>query len=128
MIEVDGRKYNVPVNSVKLSTEFLYKYAERTEDFDLNYELGAIYHNQEIEFGMGKSDSDFSALWKILSTKSSIDDGTGHKVAIWTPVGKMEFLMYPNKLELNLVREKGDKTWWSGFKVKFIAVKPVESW
>lgn len=128
MIEVDGKKYDVPVNGVKLSTEFLYKYAERTEDFNLNYELGAVFHNQEIEFGIGKSNSDFSELWKILSTKSKVDNGTGHRVVIWTPVGKMQFLMYPNKLDLNLLREKNGNTWWSGFKVKFIAVKPVESW
>lgn len=128
MIEIDGKNYDVPVISVKLSTEFLYKYAERTEDFNLNYELGAVFHNQELEFGLGKSNSDFSALWKLLSTKSSIDDGTGHKVKIWTPLGKMTFLMYPNKLDLNLLRDKGSDTWWTGFKVKFIAVKPAESW
>jgi hypothetical protein len=128
-IKVDGKTYNVSVTSVDLETEFIYKYAERTEDFKLNYELGAVYHNQSLTFGvMDSNNTDFVNLYKLLSTKSTIDDGTGHNVEIWTPMGKMSFLMYPNSLQVSLKKERGNKTWWSGFTVKFIAVEPVESW
>lgn len=131
MITVDGKEYNVEVTDLGLDVEFMYKYAERTERFDLQYELGAVYFNQNITFGMVSSDNtDFVELFKLLSTRSAIDSGTGHNVEIWTPMGKMTFLMYPNKLTLNLKKlEMGTKrTWWQGFTVKFIAVKPVESW
>ena len=131
MITVDGKEYNVEVTDLGLDVEFMYKYAERTERFDLQYELGAVYFNQNITFGMVSSDNtDFGELFKLLSTRSAIDSGTGHNVEIWTPMGKMTFLMYPNKLTLNLKKlEMGTKrTWWQGFTVKFIAVKPVESW
>lgn len=129
MIKVDGKNYNVSVVSVDLSTEFIYKYAERTEDFNLNYELGAVYHNQSLTFGVETSaNQDFVDLYKLLSTKSTIDNGTGHNVEIWTPMGKMTFLMYPNSLQVSLKHDRGSKTWWSGLKVKFIAVKPAESW
>ena len=50
MITVDGKNYNVAVTDVSLDTEFIYKYAERTEDYNLNYELGAVYHNQSLIF------------------------------------------------------------------------------
>lgn len=128
MITVDGKSYNVAVTEVSLDTEFIFKYAERTEDYNLNYELGAVYHNQSLTFGiMDTSNQDFVDLYKLLSTKG-IDSGTGHNVEIWTPMGKLTFLMYPNKLSVKMIYEKGSKTWWSDFNVKFIAVKPAESW
>ena len=128
MITVDGKNYNVAVTDVSLDTEFIYKYAERTEDYNLNYELGAVYHNQSLTFGIVDTpNQDFVDLYKLLSSKG-IDNGTGHNVQIWTPMGKLTFLMYPNKLSVKMIYEKGSKTWWSGFNVKFIAVKPAESW
>lgn len=126
MIVVDGKKYDVIVNEVDLDTEFVYKYAERMKDFSLKYELGAVYFNQSITFGIGKNNSDFSELWDLLSDKG-IDNGTGHNVQIWTPIGKLTFLMYPNGVKVKMLREKGDDTWWTGMQVKFIAVKPARS-
>lgn len=130
MIKVDGRTYDVEVTEIGLSVEFMYKYAERTESFDLRYELGAVYFNQSLTFGTECTDNeDFTDLFKLLSTKSTIDQGTGHNVEIWTPLGKMTFLMYPNGIEVKmLMLEQYGKTWWTGMNVKFIAVKPVESW
>lgn len=127
MIRVDGKDYDVIVTDVSLDTEFIYKYAERTKDYSMKYELGAVYFNQSFAFGLGRSNSDFSELWDLLSNKG-VDNGTGHNVEIWTPIGKMTFLMYPNSISLKLVREKADNTWWTGMQVKFIAVKPARSW
>lgn len=129
MIEVDGRKYKVSVESVNIDAEFMYKYAKRTENFDLNYELGAVFYNQQITLGVEDTDNtDFVDLFKLLTTKSSIDKGTGHNVKLWTPLGQLNFLMYPNKVTANLYKQNGEKTWWSGMQVKFIMVKPVEKW
>lgn len=129
MIEIDGREYKVAVNSVGLDTEFMYKYAERTEDFNLNYELGAVYYNQTLTFGVEDSDNeDFKDLFKLLSTKSSIDKGTGHMVKLWTPLGQMSFMMYPNKIQMKMLKQRDTKTWWQDMQVKFIMIKPVESW
>lgn len=125
MIKVDGKDYDVIVTDVSLDTEFIYKYAERNEDYDLLYELGAVFFNQSITFGIGKSGTDFSRLWDLLSSRSKIDSGTGHNVEIWTPIGKLTFLMYPNAVTVKMVREKGNDTWWTGMNVKFIAVKPA---
>lgn len=51
MIKVDGKEYNVDVTELGLDVEFIYKYAQRTENFELKYELGAVYYNQQITFG-----------------------------------------------------------------------------
>lgn len=125
MIIVDGRTYQVDVTEVGLDTDFLYKYAERTEDFKLNYELGAIFFNQSLTFGTGRSNSDFSALWDLLSSRSSVDQGTGHNVVIWTPMGRMTFVMYPDKVSVKMIREYKGNTWWTGMAVKFTAVEPA---
>lgn len=128
MIRVDGRDYKVSVVEVGLDVEFMYKYAERTEDFKLNYELGAVFLNQSIKFGVeGSNNEDYVSLMRLLSTRSNVDKGTGHNVEIWTPYGKMTFLMYPNKITTKLLKERNGNTWWTGTEVKFIAVKPVES-
>lgn len=129
MIKIDGKEYNVAVTEVGLDVDFMYKYAERTEDFALNYELGAVFYNQSLKFGVeGTNNADFVKLMQVLSTKSTVDNGTGHNVEIWTPFGKLTFLMYPNKLTMKLYKERNRETWWTGTEVKFIAVKPVESW
>lgn len=132
MLKVDGKTYNVSIVDVSLDVEYIYKYAERTEDFNLNYELGAVYYNQQLKFGVqdtgDNNNSDFVKLVELLSTKSSIDSGTGHNVEIYTPMGKTTFVMYPNKLTMKMKKAREGKTWWSDCTVKFIAVKPVESW
>lgn len=128
MIRIDGKDYNVSIISVNLDAEFMYKYAERTEDFNLNYELGAVFFNQSLTFGVEDSENaDFVALYRLLTTKG-IDKGTGHNVEIWTPLGQMTFLMYPNKVQVEMQKARGSKTWWQDMQVKFIAVKPAESW
>lgn len=131
MIVLDGKEFNVDVTDINLDVEFVYKYAERTENYEMQYELGAVYYNQSITFGTsGTENPDFEELFRILSTKSSIDEGTGHNVAIWTPLGRLTFMMYPNKLSLQMLHydKNRENTWWTGFTVKFIALKPIESW
>ena len=131
MIEIDGKQLDVHVVDIGLDVEFLYKYAERTENYEMQYELGAVFYNQSLTFGTVCSDSqDFRELFEILSTKSRIDKGTGHNLVIWTPLGKMSFLMYPNKLSMKLLHNEAgrNETWWTGLAVNFIALKPAERW
>ncbi len=128
-ITVDGKLYDVDVLSVSLDTEFIYKYAERTEDYNLNYELGGVFFNQSITIGYGygaeKQSTDFSKLWKLLSSESNIDNGTGHNVKVWTPLGRVTFLMYPDKVTVALKRDRDKQgTWWESMTVNFIGVGP----
>lgn len=127
MIKVDGRNYDVVITEVNLSTEFIYKYAERTRSYELKYELGGIFFNQSLTFGPGESGTDFSDLWNLLSSKGN-DGGTGHSVEIWTPIGKLTFQMYPGNISVKMMPGgQGGRTWWNGMKVDFISVKPARS-
>lgn len=131
MITVDGKEFDVDVIDIGLDVEFVYKFAERTENFEMQYELGAVYYNQSLTFGTSCTDNqDFKNLFSLLSTKSRIDAGTGHNVVLWTPLGRMSFLMYPNKLSMKMLHNELSRgsTWWNGFTVNFIALKPVERW
>lgn len=127
MIRIDGREMDVDVIEVGLDTDFIYKFAERTKDYQMKYELGAVFFNQTLTFGVGRSQSDFADLWDLLSDRSTIDSGTGHNVEIWTPIGKLTFLMYPDKISVKMLRENKGQTWWTDMQVKFIAVKPSRS-
>ena len=65
MIEIDGKQLDVDVVDIGLDVEFLYKYAERTENYEMQYELGAVFYNQSLTFGTVCSDSqDFRELLK----------------------------------------------------------------
>ena len=50
MIKIDGKQYDVPITELGLDVEFQYKFAERNEKYELNYELGAVFYNQSITF------------------------------------------------------------------------------
>ncbi len=131
MITVDNREFDVDVTDINLNVEFVYKYAERTENYEMQYELGAVFYNQSVTFGTSCTDNpDFGELFRILSSKSSMDEGTGHEVVVQTPLGKMRFLMYPDKLNLKLLHYEKDRdsSWWTGFTVTFTALKPAERW
>ena len=45
MIKIDGKQYDVPITELGLDVEFQYKFAERNEKYELNYELGAVFYN-----------------------------------------------------------------------------------
>lgn len=127
MIKLDGKDYKLNVTDVGLDVDFLYKYARRTEDFNMEYELGAVFYNQSITVGTEDSNNpDFVEFVRVLSTKSKLDNGTGHNIEIRTPMGQMTFLMYPDKLTMKLYKQRDARTWWTGLTIKFIAVKPVE--
>ena len=54
MIVIDGQTFNVEVESVRRTADFLDKYAERTEDGDLKRELIGVYFNYTLQlFGNG---------------------------------------------------------------------------
>ena len=77
MITIDGKELDVDVTEIGLDVEFVYKYADRTENSEMQYELGAVYYNQSLTFGTSCTDNpDFQELFRIVSTKSSIDEGT----------------------------------------------------
>lgn len=121
---VDGIFYNVNITKISLSTNFLYKYADRTEDYVFKAELGAIFFNQSLTITHGKSVEDFNKLWDVLSSRSTIDNGTGHNIQIWTPTGRYIFAMYPENFTLEMLEDDGGNGMWTSLQLNFIAIEP----
>lgn len=120
-ITIDSTVYNVQIIGIAIEGEFLYKYAERTEDGDLKSEGIGYYENQSITF-RGDQDSDFVNLYQTLSELQS--DGTfNHTTEVFSPLGNYNFEMYPNRLGVELEYiDQDDGKWWGEMSVKFTAV------
>ena len=121
-IKVDGNIYNLNIIDIGIEGDFLYKYAERTDDGDFKGELIGFFENQTITI-QGDNNSDFVALYGALSAVQP--DGTAnHLVEVFSPLGNSEFMMYPNKLHVTLKHlTKQDIKWWADMTIKFTAVQ-----
>jgi len=51
IVVIDGTTYDVNIISFTETSEFADKYAERTEDWDLQRELAGIFFNYELTLG-----------------------------------------------------------------------------
>ncbi len=49
---IDGTTYNIPLISIKRNLDFLEKYAERSEDGDIQIETIGLYKNYTISIGL----------------------------------------------------------------------------
>ena len=49
---IDGITYNIPLVSIKRNLDFLEKYAERSEDGDIQIETIGLYKNYTISIGL----------------------------------------------------------------------------
>lgn len=49
---IDGITYNIPLISIKRNLDFLEKYAERSEDGDIQIETIGLYKNYTISIGL----------------------------------------------------------------------------
>lgn len=117
---MDGVTYNVDITNVQIEGEFLYKYANRTQNGDFQSEGLGYFENQSLTFSGGPS-SDFVALYQAL-TQLQADGTFNHEVELYSPLGKYNFDMYPNRLPISLDKISGTDTWWGEMSVKFTAV------
>ena len=64
MLYIDGIGYKIDVMSVKRTADFLDKYAERTENGDLERELIGVYFNYKLQLGPGVDRAEYARLWE----------------------------------------------------------------
>lgn len=68
-VVIDTVTYDVPVKMLKRKAEFLYKYAERTEDGTLHSEMIGTFYNYTFQVGMSANNTtDYALLWTKLTT------------------------------------------------------------
>ena len=111
MLYIDGIGYKIDVLSVKRTADFLDKYAERTENGDLERELIGVYFNYKLQLGPGIDRTEYARMWDKLTEPDEDGDYT--------------FTAYFSNVADELLRKVAEKNYWKNLTVNFIAKKPA---
>lgn len=120
MINIDGINYDVPIKDLGRKTEFLDKFAERTESGVLKRELIGRYFNYSLVFGRARDRAQYTALWQKLTEKIEF-----HTVILPDEDGDATFIMYVSNVTDKLVRSENEKRYWSELTVNFVSKSPA---
>jgi hypothetical protein len=120
MLYIDGIGYKIDVLSVKRTADFLDKYAERTENGDLERELIGVYFNYKLQLGSGIDRTEYARLWDKLTEPVEF-----HEVTVPDEDGDYTFTAYFSNVADELLRKVAEKNYWKNLTVNFIAKKPA---
>lgn len=120
MLYIDGIGYKIDVLSVKRTADFLDKYAERTENGDLERELIGVYFNYKLQLGPGVDRTEYARLWDKLTEPVEF-----HEVTVPDEDGDYTFTAYFSNVADELLRKVAEKNYWKNLTVNFIAKKPA---
>ena len=121
-IYIDGTHYNVPIESLKRTGEFLDKYANRTEDGVLHRELIGVYYNYQIEFGEIRNEDTYDAVYDVLS-----EPVESHTLMIPAKSGWYTFEAYISSLSDELKKITSSSVEYDALKCEFIAMEPART-
>ena len=117
---IDGIGYKIDVLSVKRTADFLDKYAERTENGDLERELIGVYFNYKLQLGPGVDRAEYARLWDKLTEPVEF-----HEVTVPDEDGDYTFTAYFSNVADELLRKVAERNYWKNLTVNFIAKKPA---
>ncbi len=120
MLYIDGIGYKIDVLGVKRTADFLDKYAERTENGDLERELIGVYFNYKLQLGPGIDRTEYARLWDKLTEPVEF-----HEVTVPDEDGDYTFTAYFSNVADELLRKVAEKNYWKNLTVNFIAKKPA---
>lgn len=120
MLYIDGIGYKIDVLSVKRTADFLDKYAERTENGDLERELIGVYFTYKLQLGPGIDRTEYARLWDKLTEPVEF-----HEVTVPDEDGDYTFTAYFSNVADELLRKVAEKNYWKNLTVNFIAKKPA---
>lgn len=126
MIIIDTISYNIPIEQVVRTADFLDKYAERTADGELHRELIGVYFNYKIVFGRTLDVAEYALLWLKLTEPVEF-----HDVIIPNESGDYEFTAYFAGVGDELVKSltapgaANPVTFWKSLSVNFISKSPA---
>lgn len=122
MIVIDGETYNIGVKSIKRAADFLDKYAERTENGDLQRELIGVYFNYQLEFSPTNDIAEYVRLWDKLTEPEEF-----HQVTVPDENGNYTFTAYFSGVGDEIRRIKDGQPYFQVLKVNFTAKSPARS-
>jgi hypothetical protein len=121
-IVIDSVTYDIPVDSIKRTADFLDKFAERTEDGVLHRELIGVYFNYTLKFGRTTNVVEYAALWQKLTEATEF-----HTVVVPDESGDYEFTAYFAGVSDNIRKVKNAQNFWQDLTVNFIAQEPANT-
>lgn len=119
ILTIDGTTYEVNIIDLVETSEFVDKYAERTEDWDLQRELAGIFFNYELTLGNNQDQTVAQALWDKIHEPTEF-----HTVILPHDEGLQTFTAYMTGAARNLKKRSAGVNKWGGYTIKFIAKKP----
>lgn len=120
MITIDGITYNVPVTSIKRKVDFLDKYAEITEDGNLQRKLIGVYFNYQLAIRATDNPDEYARLWDKLTEPVEF-----HTVTVPGASGDFTFTAYFSDVGDEIFMRRDNKNYWQNLTVNFIAKAPA---
>jgi hypothetical protein len=119
IMTIDGVTFAVNILDFEETSQFLDKYAERTEDWTLRRELAGILFNYELTLGEIQSQATMQALWDKLHEFVEF-----HEVTLPHDEGLQTYQAYVTGCKRPLKKRVNGVNTWGGFGIKFIAKAP----
>lgn len=119
IMTIDGITYDVNITEFKETSEFVDKYAERTEDWNLQRELAGIFFNYELTLGDIQDRVTYSALYAKIHEFTPY-----HSVKLPHEDGMQTFTAYITGTDRKMKKRKNGINYWGGITIKFIAKAP----
>lgn len=125
MFQIDGQTFNVGVVSLKREAPFLDRYAERTENGELQRDLIGVYYNYSLTFPeiTGADNlAEYARLYNKLTEPTEY-----HEITVPDCVGTITYTAYITGVNDELIRISNVGNQWGKLTVKFIAKSPIRS-
>ena len=121
-IKIDEMYFDIPMVSIKRTADFLDKYAERSEDGDLQRELIGVYYNYTLTVGTGSDfgDTDYGEFWNKMTEPVEF-----HDISIPTKNGYYTFRGYISSVSDEYKKILDNEAEFTGFTCKFTAKGPA---
>lgn len=117
---IDGEYFNIEIAEMDIQAEFLDRYAERTQNGDLDRELIGVYQKySSIKFVDTTDTKEFKRMWDKLTEPTEF-----HSVILPAPGGDMTFIMYVSGLKTKLLRSYKGQYYFTDASVTFTPRQP----
>lgn len=120
---IDGITYNIPLVSIKRNLDFLEKYAERSEDGDIQIETIGLYKNYTISIGLIEDAESYDQLIEHITDC----ENRFHHVTLPDASKQFDFYGYFSSIkdEVEKVLENGAQ--YKGLSWKMTSKKPYKT-
>lgn len=122
-IYIDGTYYQVPILSCERTADFLWKYADRTEDGEHQGEILGVYFNYTLKFGQIVDRNEYNRLYDKLTEPSGY-----HEISMPGLGGSMfTFTAYFSGVKDAVKKSVRGKNIFKDLQAQFISKRPTRS-